>query len=83
MKPDYQPNVLIDDIASSAWVIEKYRNSGCEVWLNHAGSPEAFFSYFLAENTERVGEEVAIENYCGFLKQYTGILFQSDLHCDC
>lgn len=78
---DYQPNIVIDDIASPASVIEKYRNDGCEVWLNHAGSPEAFFSYFLARNTENVGKKAAIENYCMFLKQYDGILFQSDIHC--
>ena len=76
-----EPEIIIDDIASSASVIKKYRQRGCQVWLNHAGSPEAFFSYFLARNTKNVGREAAIENYCNFLKQYDGILFQSDVHC--
>ena len=67
---DYQPNVVIDDIASAASVIKKYRNDGCEVWLNHAGSPEAFLSYFLFQNTQNVGKHAAIENYCNFKAIY-------------
>ena len=51
-----EPEIIIDDIASSASVIKKYRQRGCQVWLNHAGSPEVFFSYFLARNTKNVGE---------------------------
>lgn len=74
------PDIIIDDVALSKLVIKKFQNNGAITWLNHAGSPQAFWSYFMNTARNETDTIKAQEKYLDLIGRYDGVLFQSEQH---
>ena len=67
--PKEKIDLIIDACMLSGDALNSYKTQNIKIFLNHAGSPAAFYKYFLESST--------YDEYLKFCSFYDGIIFQS------
>lgn len=79
-KFDYEKfDLVIDSIGLSSYIIKMFKLDNTRVIRNHAGSPEAFYNFFLKFVCDE-DLNTRIITYTRIMKRYSGGLFQSYSH---
>lgn len=71
-------DLIVDGVGLDINVLSELKHNQIPVLRNHAGSPEAFYNYFL--NLSQLSLENKIKEYSRLMSFYSGGLFQSQSH---